>query len=221
MANHNQPALVVLQKVLQPHHAVGIEVVGGLIEQHCRGVRKQNSRQLDSPALATRERLERLVEGGPADTEVARYRRCLSLSGIAPGLLKLLLSARILAHRGISELKVFAGHIVRGIAHAQCNVTQPTRVQDTGACKLFWVTASRVLRQVADFATGCYPTGGGLALTRQNLGEGGLAGAIAPHQPNLVALLNAKIYARHQSSGTDANLKVLHRYQGLAPKQIG
>jgi hypothetical protein len=33
--------------------------------------------------------------------------------------------------------------------------------------------------------------------------------------------LNAKIHARHQGSGTDANLKVLHRYQGLAPKQIG
>jgi hypothetical protein len=52
-----------------------------------------------------------------------------------------------------------------------------------------------------------------LAIAGENLGEGGFASSVAAYQTNLVALLNAEVYAGHQSPGTNLNFEVLNRYQ--------
>ena len=62
MADDDEAALVRRQELAQPPHGVGVEVVGGLVEQEDVGPAEQDARELDAPALAAGQGAERLVE---------------------------------------------------------------------------------------------------------------------------------------------------------------
>ena len=62
VADDDQAALVVLEELAQPHDAVGVEVVGGLVEDHRLGVREQDAGKLDATSLTARKGAERLVQ---------------------------------------------------------------------------------------------------------------------------------------------------------------
>lgn len=54
-------ALVAGQVLLEPAHALGIEVVGGFVEQQHVGLLQEQARERDAAALTTRDLIERLV----------------------------------------------------------------------------------------------------------------------------------------------------------------
>ncbi len=83
VADDDEPALVALEELAQPHDAVGVEVVRRLVEDHRLRVREQDPRQLDASSLAARERPERLVEDAVGQREVVRDGRGLRLGRVA------------------------------------------------------------------------------------------------------------------------------------------
>jgi hypothetical protein len=62
VADHDQPALVVLQEVAQPGDGVGVEVVGGLIQEHGFSSGVQDPGELHAATLAAGKGLQRLVQ---------------------------------------------------------------------------------------------------------------------------------------------------------------
>ena len=83
VADHDQPALVRLQELPQPHDRVGVEVVGRLVEQQRLGAGEQDPGQLDPAPLAAGERLQRLAEDPLLDAEAAGDLGGLRLGGVA------------------------------------------------------------------------------------------------------------------------------------------
>ena len=82
---------------------------------------------------------------------------------------------------------VLVGHLDLGRAQAAYDVVEAARGQDPVAGEHLGVAGARVLRQVADLAGGEHGAGGGLRLAGEDLGEGRLAGAVAPDEADLVA----------------------------------
>ena len=62
MADDQHRAAILAKEIEQPVFGVDVEVVGGFVEQQRIAAGKQNSRQLDTTALATREHTERQIE---------------------------------------------------------------------------------------------------------------------------------------------------------------
>ena len=100
MADHDQPALVRLEELAQPDDRVGVEVVGGLVEQQGLGAGEEDPGQLDAAALTTRQGLERLAEDPLLDAEAAARSCAASDSAAYPPPACSSASARwIAAHR--------------------------------------------------------------------------------------------------------------------------
>ena len=78
VADHDQPALVPLQELAQPHDAVSIEVVGRLVEDHRLCVGEKDASEFDAPALTAGESVQRLVEDAIRQRQVVRDGGCLS-----------------------------------------------------------------------------------------------------------------------------------------------
>gem|GEM_PF-3935053 len=85
VADHDQPALVVLEEFAQPGDGVGIEVVGGLIKEHGLGVGVQDPGQFNTAALSAGEGLERLVQDAVRQCQVGADRGGLGLSRVTAG----------------------------------------------------------------------------------------------------------------------------------------
>ena len=69
VADHEQRAAVVPQEAEQPLLGVGVEVVGGLVEQEQVGAGEEDADELDPPALAARQHAEREVEAVVGEAE--------------------------------------------------------------------------------------------------------------------------------------------------------
>ena len=55
VADHDQSTFVVLQEVSKPHDRIGVQVVGGLVEQQGLRAGEQDPSKLNAPALASRQ----------------------------------------------------------------------------------------------------------------------------------------------------------------------
>ena len=64
VAHHEQRAAVRAQELEEPVAGVGVEVVGGLVEQQQLAAGEQDAHELEPPALAARQRTERSGRGG-------------------------------------------------------------------------------------------------------------------------------------------------------------
>src|SRR6202042_2821321 len=62
VADDQEPAAVVLEVVAQPDDRVRVQVVGRLVEQQRLRVGEQDAGQLDPAALATGQRVQRLLQ---------------------------------------------------------------------------------------------------------------------------------------------------------------
>ena len=206
VADDDQAALVALEVVAQPADRVGVEVVRGLVEQQRGRAREQDPRQLDPPALATGEGRQRLPEHPLLERQGTGDGRGLGLRGIPALGGELGLEPRVAAHRLVAGLVVGAGHRALGLAHLPDDAVEPARRQDAVAGQDVQVTRARVLREVADLAGGGDRPCGGLALTGEHLGERGLAGAVAAHQPDPVAGGDPERRAVEQEPGPSAQL---------------
>src|SRR5690606_3180603 len=120
------------------------------------------------------------------------------------------LETRVAAHRGIARGGVRARHLLRRAAHLEHEMAEPARVEDAGACRILRVARSRILRQVADLAAAIDPPAGRLALPREDLRQGRLAGAVAADEPDLVTLVDAEVHAGHEQARADPDLEIVH-----------
>ena len=232
MADDHQPALVRRQVVAQPDDGVGVEVVGGLVQQQGGvrpGRREEDAGQLDPPALTAGQRAQRLLEDPLGEPEAGRDRGGLALGGVPAGRLELLLEARVAAHRALVGVGVGAGHLALGGPHRADHHVQAARGQDPVVGEDAEVTGARVLRQVADAAGPRDRAGRGLGLAGQHPGEGGLAGTVAADQADPVARRDpegrrpqeqARPGAQLQRGGGD-HRKVLRRRRGWTLRFVG
>ena len=209
VADHDQAAAVVLEEVAQPDDRVGVEVVGRLVEEQRLGAGEQDAGELDPAALATGERLELLGQDAGLDAEAARDLRGLGLSGIAAAGVQLGVGARPALHPALVGRDVLGGHLLLGLTHPAYDVVEAARRQDPVACEDLGIADARVLREVADLAARDDLAGGGKGLPGQDLGEGGLAGAVATDEPDLVTGGDTERDVLHEEAGARADFELL------------
>ena len=133
VADDDEPALVVLEELAQPHHAVGVEVVGRLVEDHRLGVREQDAGELDAAALTARERPQLLVEDAVGQREVVRDRCRLGLGGVAAERLEALGEIRVLPHRPGRDIRIVVAHREGCLVHAERDRAESAGIEDAGA----------------------------------------------------------------------------------------
>jgi hypothetical protein len=208
VADHDEPALVRLEEVAQPHDAVGVEVVGRLVEDHGVGVAEEDASEFDAATLSAGERLERLIEDPVGQGEVVRNDGGLRLGRVSADGFEPLGEPAEAAHRLLGDVRVVAAHVLGGLADAGLEVAEPARVEDARARELFGVARPRILGQVAELAGHLHGSIGRNEVAREHLGQRRLAGAVAPHEAHLVSGGDAEVHATHQLARTDADLEV-------------
>ncbi len=126
-------------------------MVRWLVENHRLGIREQDARELDAPSLATRERLEFLVEDAVGQVQVRRDCRGLALRRITAERHKLVVKPRVAAHR-LVLLRVGhrLGHRGGRLGESLPHRAEPARIQDAVAGGLLRVAGAGILRQVAE-----------------------------------------------------------------------
>lgn len=220
MGDHDEAAAVGLQVVAQPDDRVGVEVIGRLVEQQGVGVREQDPGQLDTAALTAGERVQGLAEHPVGQVERGGDGGGLGLGGVSAlgeelGLLALVLLERLLTGGALA-----VGDALLVVAHLADQGVQAAGGQDAVAGEHVEVAGARVLREVADLAGAGDGTCGGLALTGQDLGESGLAGAVAADQADAVALGDAEGGALDEDTGTGAQLDAGGGDHGQTPGRV-
>jgi hypothetical protein len=204
----DQPALERVEVVPQPDHRVRVEVVRRLVEQERLGPAEQDPGELDPPTLTARERMQRLAEHAGVEAEGGGDRRGLGLGRIATGTLELGLEPRIPAHGPLHRLGVGTGHALLRRDPVRDDPVQSAGAEDTVVGEHAEVAGAGVLREVADGAAADDRAGGGLADTRENLGQGRLAGAVAADQTDPVPGCDAEARVLQEQARAGAQLDV-------------
>ncbi len=187
VADDDQPALVGLEVVAQPHDGVGVEVVGRLVQQQGLRAGEQDARQLDPAALTTGEGLQRLTQDPLVQGQAGRDRGGLGLGRVAAPGGELGLEVAVAAHRPVTGLVVGAGHRTLDLAQVAQDLVQPAGGEDAVAGEDVQVTGAGVLRQVAHLTGAGHGAGRGRRSAREHLGQRRLAGPVAPDQAHPVA----------------------------------
>ena len=209
VADHDQAAPVSLEELAQPPDRVGVEVVGRLVEQQRLGAGEQDPGQLDPAALATGQGPQRLGEDAVVDAEALGDLGGLRLGGVPAAGVQVGVGPLVAAHRPLPLRRIVAAHLGLGGPQAADDVVEPARRQDPLARQHLGVARAGVLREVADRARGVHGPGGGEAVAGQDLGERGLARAVATDQTDLVARRHAEGHVLHQEPRPGAHLEVL------------
>ena len=209
VADDHEAAAVRLEEVAQPHDRVGVEVVGGLVEQHDLGAGEQDAGELDAAALATGEGADRLGEDALLDPEGRGHLRGLGLGGVPATGVELGVGARPALHAALVDLRVLVGHLDLGLTQAAYDVVEAARRQDPVAGDDLGVADPRVLREVADLAAADDLAVGRGALAGEDAGEGRLAGTVAPHEADLVACGDAEGDVLHEEPRAGSDLELL------------
>ena len=215
--------------VAQPQDRVVVEVVGGLIEQECVGLLEQNPGELDPTTLTARERADRLVEDAVGQAQGGADAGGLRGGCVAAGHGELVVQARV-AVQGLGlSLPLGHGDALLGLADAGQERIDATGREDPVPGDLAQVPDLRVLRQVThraragdralvldglqpvaligvvDGASGALGHGGG----GEQLGHGGLTGAVTAHETDAHPLVDPEAGVSHELSGTDTHGEVL------------
>ncbi len=206
MRDDHEAALVAPEVVAQPGDRVGVEVVGGLVEEQGLGTRVQDAGELDAAALATGERAEGLAEHPLVEAEGPGDRRGLGLGGIPAGRGELRLEPAVAVHGAVLLLPRVRRHGDLGGSQVAHDRVEPTRREDAVARQDAEVDATGVLRQVADRAGPGDRTGGGLGDTREGLGESRLPGAVATDETHPVTGRDAERRVVEEQAGARAQL---------------
>ena len=187
VADHHQAAAERLQVVAQPRHRVGVQVVGGLVQQQGLRVREQDPGQLDPAALPPGQGGQRLGQHPVGQSQAGGDRRGLGLRGVPAEQGEPFFQLAVAAHRGVAPRGPAVGHLLFGGAHGRAQLIQPAAGQHPVQGQAFHVPGPRVLRQVADARRAPHAARRRERLTGEHPGQRGLARAVAAHQPDLVA----------------------------------
>ena len=209
VADDHQPALVGDQEVAQPDDRVGVEVVGGLVEQQRLRAREQDPRQLDPAPLATGQRVQRLGEHPVLDAEAVRDLRGLRLGGVPTAGVEVVVGPRVATHRAVAHVRVVAAHLGLGLAQPAYGVVEAARGQDAFAGEHVGAAGAGILRQVADLTGRLDRPGGGQAFPGEDLGERGLAGPVATDETDLVPRGYAERHVFHQQASPGPDLELV------------
>ena len=214
VADDQQAAREVLEEVSQPHDRVGVQVVGRLVQQHGVSVREEDARQLHAATLTARKGRKRLGEHALGQVQVGGDDRGLGLGGVPTAGDKLCLETVVAAQALGAHRLVLAGHVFLGLTHLAGHAVQAASREDAVTGQLAHVVHLGVLRQVANLAAAGDGAVRGQGESGQYLGHGGLAGAIAAHQADLIALVDAEGNVFHQQARAGAQFKVLYGNHG-------
>ena len=184
MRDRQHGARVLRQVLFEPLHTLGVEVVGGLVEQQEVRLLEQQLAQRDSAPLATGEVGDRLV----ARRAPQRVHRLLDAAVELPtlGVLDLLHQLALLGEQGV-EIGVRLAHRVRDLLEPGEGRAQVRhRLLDVAAHGLGLVQW-RLLLQQADRGAGRQPgvAVGGLVQAGHDLEHARLAGAVGADDTDL------------------------------------
>ena len=107
------------------------------------------------------------------------------------------------------DVRVGRRHVVLGLPQLRYDVVEPPSGQDAVQREHLGVAGAGVLRQVADTAGPGDGAAGGKCLAGQDLGERGLAGAVAADQADLVAGGDPERHVVHEQAGARADLELM------------
>ncbi len=184
-------------------------MVGRLVEQQRLGAREQDARQLDPPPLTTGEGPQLLAEDPLLDAEAGRDLGSLGLRGIAATGVQVGVGPLVATHRPLADRRLVAAHLGLGLPQPAYDVVETARREDPLTRENLGIAGAGVLRQVADRAGGVHGTGRRLAFAGEDLGEGGLAGAVAADESDLVARSDTEADVLHQQPRPGTHLEVL------------
>ena len=206
MGDHDEPAAVRLEVVAQPDDRVRVEVVRRLVEEQRLDPGEQDARELDAAALTTGQRAQRLAEHAVVEAEVARDAVRLALGGVPAGGEEARLELGVALHGGLVRLDVGARHRALGLAHLAHAPVEAARREHAVHRDDVEVARARVLRQVADVVAARDLPRRRLGLPRERLGQGRLAGAVAPDEADPVAGGDLEGGLVQEHAGADAQL---------------
>jgi biotin transport system substrate-specific component len=217
VGDDQEAAVVVDEEVAQPAHGVRVEVVRRLVQQQRVRVGVEDARQLHTAALAAGERADGLGQDAFGQIQVVADGGGLGLGGVPAAGQELGLELVVAAHGLGAHGLVLAGHVLLTAAQLLRDLVEATGGEDAGAGQLLHVGQVRVLRQVAQ-RTGT----GDLAacrerLTRQDLGQRGLAGTVAADEADLVSCVDPEVHLVHQQAGTCPQFKVGYGDHSFGP----
>jgi hypothetical protein len=207
VGDDHEPAAVGLEEVPQPEDRVGVEVVGGLVEQQRVGVREEDPGQFHAAPLAAGEGVQRLAEHPVGQAQAGGDGGGLGLGGVPALGEELGLQAAVLLHRVVAGGALAGGHPLLVLPHLAEHGVQAAGGEHPVAGEHVEVAGAGVLREIADLAGAGDRPGGRDALPGQHLGEGGLAGAVAADQADPVAAGDAEGGGLQQDAGSGAQFQ--------------
>ena len=209
MGDDEEAALVLLEIPAQPFDGVGVQMVGGLVEDERVRVGEEDARQFDAAALAAGQGAELLLHDLLRQAERSRHRGRLGLGRVAAGLVEVLHGLVVTVHGLRHHVRIRVGHPLLGLADAVDDRSDVARAHHAVECGLLRIGGVRVLRQVAEFAGDAHLAGRGQHVAGDDAGQCGLAGTVAPDETDLVAFGDVEVGGMQQGPRPDLNLQTL------------
>jgi hypothetical protein len=136
--------------IAQPGHRVGVQVVGGLVEEHGLGVGEQDPGQLDAAPLTAGQGVQRLVQHPVGQAEAGGDRGRLRLGRVPAEDREPFFQPAVLAD-GVRRLGgIRSGHGRLGGPEFGAQLVEPAGGQHAVDGQHVQVPGARVLRQVPD-----------------------------------------------------------------------
>ncbi len=213
VADHDQPAVVGAQELAQPDDRVGVEVVGGLVEQQGRlvvaGPGEQDAGQLHPAALAAGERLEPLGEHSVLQPERRADPGRLGLGRVPAERAETLLQPAVAADgRVAGGLVDQLGHFDVQLLHLAQQRVETAGGQDAITNGAGRVAAAGILREVAELTADVDLSGERQCLAGQRLQQRRLARPVASDEPDPVAGLDTERHRFDEGAGARAQLEI-------------
>ena len=117
VADHEERAAVAAEEPQQPRLGVGVEVVGGLVEQEHVAAGEQDAGQLDPAPLAAGQHADRQVEAVGAEAQAGGQRAGLGFGGVAA----------VVAERSSARVYRATLRLARVLLEAQAQLLEPHR----------------------------------------------------------------------------------------------
>lgn len=188
----DEATLVVPQVFAQPHDGVGVEVVGRLVEEQRLGPGEQDPGE---PRCGGADHPRAWPGSGRGGAPRARAPRRWTRPRTPrhtlrpPGTPRQAASSGAWPARAAPPTPRTSPSRRRGLSH---DAVEPARGQDAVATSDVQVARARVLRQIADLARALHRPGSRLPHPGEHLGQGRLAGPVAPHETDAVTTGDAE-----------------------------
>ena len=186
VADNHEPAAVSAEEMAQPRDRVGVEMVRRLVQDEGGGTREQHAGQLDPAPLTPGEGAEHLGEHPVGQSEAGGDRTGLGFGRPSPAELELLLEPGVAAEDPALVLGITLSHVGTCDLKLADDAVEAPGPEDSVAGDDVQVSGARILGKVGHRHGTADRAPSWESLPRENPGEGGLAGAIAPDEADPV-----------------------------------